>query len=144
MATVSLTNHRVNGPLLLRRGGQTYALTAQEKTQMPAGIAVGLLGDTELQINFTASDEAELLKLNEYLLNVLREEFNLSGSAIDVCAVLFPKKAIIPKIKKIIPKVTVRKEEPKVEVKKVEETKPTKKTTTTKKTPATKKKAGGK
>ena len=143
MATVSLTKHRVNGPLLLRRGGQTYALTAQEKTQMPAGIAVGLLGDTGLKINFTASDEAELLGLNDYLLNILRKEFNVSGSAIDVCAVLFPKKTIIPKIKKIIPKVVVPQEEPKVEVKKVVEEKPTKKTTA-KKPPATKKKAGGK
>lgn len=142
MAKVSLSRNRPAGPLLLRRGGQTYALTAQEKTEIPLSVATNLLGDTGLIIEFTKEDENDILELGGRRLDMMLAEFNVKGTAKDLHAVMFPKKKIIPK-KKTTPKVVEPKEEPKVEAEKVEEKPPAKKTPA-KKTPATKKKAGGK
>jgi len=113
MAKVKLARHRVSGPLLLRRAGQTYALTAQEQTNVPLGIAIGMLGDSGLEIEFDASDSSEILQLNDYLLNLLKKEFNVEGDAKAVRAVMFPsaKKSFIPKLIKETPVV----EEPVVE-----------------------------
>jgi|TARA_X000001382_G_scaffold128053_1_gene116914 hypothetical protein len=113
MAKVKLARHRVSGPLLLRRGGQTYALTAQEETKVPLGIAIGMLGDSGITIEFDASDSSEILQLNDYLLNLLKKEFNVEGDAKAVRAVMFPsaKKSFIPKLIKETPVV----EEPVVE-----------------------------
>ena len=120
MAKVKLARHRVSGPLLLRRGGQTYALTAQEETKVPLGVAVGMLGDSGIAIEFDASDSSEILQLNDYLLNLLKKEFNIEGDAKAVKAVMFPsaKKSFIPKLIKETPVV----EEPVVEEPVVEET----------------------
>ena len=137
MAKVSLSRNRPAGPLLLRRGGQTYALTAQEKTEIPLSVATNLLGDTGLIIEFTKEDESGILELGGRRLDMMLAEFNVKGTAKDLHAVMFPKKKIIPK-KKTTPKVVEPKEEPKVEAEKVE------KKTPSNKTPATKKKAGGK
>ena len=92
MANVKLKQHRVSGPLLLRRAGANYALTAQEETKVPLGIAVGMLGDSGLIVEFTASDEAELLTANEYTLDLLRREFGLEGDVKAIQASMFPKK----------------------------------------------------
>ena len=92
MANVKLKKHRVSGPLLLRRAGSTYALTAQEETKVPLGIAVGMLGDSGLIVEFTSSDEAEILSANEYTLDLLRREFGLDGDAKTIQASMFPKK----------------------------------------------------
>ena len=105
MAKVKLARHRPTGPLLLRRGGQTYALTAQEETVVPLGIAIGMLGDSGLLVELDVSDSSDILTLNEYLLNILKKEFNLEGDAKAVKATLFPsaKKSFIPKLIKETP-----------------------------------------
>jgi|TARA_R100001463_G_scaffold42066_1_gene88336 hypothetical protein len=105
MAKVKLVRHRPTGPLLLRRGGGTYALTAQEETVVPLGIAVTMLGDKGLLIELDISDAADVLKLNDYLLNILKREFNVEGDAKAVKAALFPsaKKSFIPNIIKDTP-----------------------------------------
>ena len=117
MAKVKLTRHRATGPLLLRRSGQTYALTAQEDTVVPLGIAVGMLGDEGLLIELDASDASDVLKLNEYLLNILKKEFDLEGDAKAVKAALFPSatKSFIPNILKETPVEETPVEEPAVE-----------------------------
>ena len=92
MASVKLKLHRVSGPLLLRRAGATYALTAQEETQVPLGIAVGMLGDNGLQVSFNSNDEADILTANENTLELLRNEFGLSGDAKEIQSKMFPKK----------------------------------------------------
>ena len=100
MAKVKLVRHRPTGPLLLRRGGQTYALTAQEETVVPLGIAVGMLGDSGLLVELDVSDSSDILTLNEYLLNLLKRESNLEGDAKAVRSALFPsaKKSFIPNL----------------------------------------------
>ena len=105
MAKVKLVRHRPTGPLILRRGGQTYALTAQEETKVPLGIAIGMLGDSGLVVEFDSTDSSEILGLNEYLLNLLKKEFNLEGDAKAVRTALFPsaKKSFIPKLIKDTP-----------------------------------------
>lgn len=117
MAKVKLVRHRPTGPLLLRRGGQTYALTAQEETVVPLGIAVGMLGDSGLLVELDASDSSDILTLNEYLLNLLKREFGLEGDAKAVRAALFPskKKSFIPNIIKETPEEETPVEEPAVE-----------------------------
>tara|TARA_R100000734_G_scaffold18396_1_gene15298 strand:+ start:629 stop:1132 length:504 start_codon:yes stop_codon:yes gene_type:complete len=117
MAKVKLVRHRPSGPLLLRRGGQTYALTAQEETVVPLGIAVGMLGDSGLLVELDASDSSDILTLNEYLLNLLKREFGLEGDAKAVRAALFPskKKSFIPNIIKETPVEETPVEEPAVE-----------------------------
>ena len=42
-----------------KRLAMTYALTAQEETKVPLGIAVGMLGDSGLIVEFTIQHEAE-------------------------------------------------------------------------------------
>ena len=120
MAKVKLARHRPTGPLLLRRGGQTYALTAQEETVVPLGIAIGMLGDEGLLVELDAQDATEVLTLNEYLLNLLKREFSIEGDAKAVKAALFPsaKKAFIPNLIKETPVV----EEPVIEEAVEEET----------------------
>ena len=117
MAKVKLVRHRPTGPLLLRRGGQTYALTAQEETVVPLGIAIGMLGDSGLLVELDVSDSSDILTLNEYLLNILKKEFNLEGDAKAVRAALFPsaKKSFIPKLIKETPVEETPVEEPAVE-----------------------------
>ena len=117
MAKVKLARHRPTGPLLLRRGGQTYALTAQEETVVPLGIAVGMLGDSGLLVELDASDSSDILTLNEYLLNLLKREFNLEGDAKAVRDALFPskKKSFIPNLIKETPVEETPIEEPAVE-----------------------------
>ena len=119
MAKVKLVRHRPTGPLLLRRGGKTYALTAQEETFVPLGIAVGMLGDKGLTVELDASDKADILHLNEYSLNQLKREFAIEGDAKEVVKTLYPpaKKSFIPKLIKETPVV----EEPVVEEPVVEE-----------------------
>jgi hypothetical protein len=89
----------------LRRGGQTYALTAQEETKVPLGIAIGMLGDSGLTVELDSTDSGDILGLNEYLLNLLKKEFNLEGDAKAVRAALFPsaKKSFIPNLIKDTP-----------------------------------------
>ena len=117
MAKVKLAKHRATGPLQLRRGGQTYALTAQEETAVPLGVAVGMLGDSGLLVELDASDASDILTLNEYLLNLLKKEFNLEGDAKAVRAALFPseKKSFIPNLIKETPVEETPVEEPAVE-----------------------------
>ena len=105
MAKVKLVRHRPTGPLVLRRGGQTYALTAQEETKVPLGIAIGMLGDSGLVVEFDSTDSSEILGLNEYLLNLLKKEFDLEGDAKAVRSALFPsaKKSFIPNLIKDTP-----------------------------------------
>ena len=100
MAKVKLAKHRATGPLQLRRGGQTYALTAQEETAVPLGVAIGMLGDSGLLVELDASDSSDILTLNEYLLNILKKEFDLEGDAKAVRSALFPsaKKSFIPNL----------------------------------------------
>tara|TARA_R100000900_G_scaffold64097_2_gene51419 strand:- start:541 stop:1041 length:501 start_codon:yes stop_codon:yes gene_type:complete len=119
MAKVKLARHRVSGPLLLRRAGNTYALTAQEETIVPLGIAIGMLGDQGLLVELDSTDSTEVLSLNEYNLNLLKKEFGLEGDAKAVKAALFPsaKKSFIPNLIKETPVV----EEPVVEEPVVEE-----------------------
>ena len=117
MAKVKLARHRPTGPLLLRRGGQTYALTAQEETVVPLGIAVGMLGDSGLLVELDATDSSDILTLNEYLLKILKKEFDLEGDAKAVRAALFPsaKKSFIPNLIKEPPVEETPLEEPAVE-----------------------------
>tara|TARA_R100000278_G_scaffold13997_1_gene14740 strand:- start:14062 stop:14556 length:495 start_codon:yes stop_codon:yes gene_type:complete len=105
MAKVKLVRHRPTGPLILRRGGQTYALTAQEETKVPLGIAIGMLGDSGLTVELDSTDSGDILGLNEYLLNLLKKEFDLEGDAKAVKAALFPseKKSFIPNLIKDTP-----------------------------------------
>jgi len=105
MAKVKLVRHRPTGPLILRRGGQTYALTAQEETKVPLGIAIGMLGDSGLTVELDSTDSGDILGLNEYLLNLLKKEFNLEGDAKAVRTALFPseKKSFIPNLIKETP-----------------------------------------
>jgi hypothetical protein len=117
MAKVKLTKHRATGPLQLRRGGQTYALTAQEETAVPLGVAIGMLGDSGLLVELDASDSSDILTLNEYLLNILKKEFDVEGDAKAVRAALFPsaKKSFIPNLIKETPVEETPVEEPAVE-----------------------------
>ena len=105
MAKVKLARHRVSGPLLLRRAGNTYALTAQEDTVVPLGIAIGMLGDEGLLVELDSTDSTEVLSLNDYNLNLLKKEFGLEGDAKAVKAALFPpaKKTFIPNLIKETP-----------------------------------------
>ena len=105
MAKVKLARHRVSGPLLLRRAGNTYALTAQEETVVPLGIAIGMLGDEGLLVELDSTDSTEVLSLNDYNLNLLKKEFGLEGDAKAVKAALFPsaKKSFIPNLIKETP-----------------------------------------
>lgn len=119
MAKVKLARHRVSGPLLLRRAGNTYALTAQEDTVVPLGIAIGMLGDEGILVELDSTDSTDVLSLNDYNLNLLKKEFGLEGDAKAVKAALFPsaKKSFIPNLIKETPVV----EEPVVEEPVVEE-----------------------
>lgn len=121
MAKVKLAKHRATGPLNLRRGGTVYALTALEETNVPLSIAVGMLGDEALVVEFDSSDKKDVLDLNEYLLEILKKEFNIEGEAKDVQSTMFPDTSIINKVKQTIaPKPPVV-EEPVVEEETVEE-----------------------
>jgi len=121
MAKVKLAKHRATGPLNLRRGGKVYALTALEETNVPLSIAVGMLGDEALVIEFDSSDKKDVLDLNEYLLEILKREFNIEGEAKDVQSTMFPETSIINKVKQTIAPTPPVVEEPVVEEETVEE-----------------------
>jgi len=116
MAKVKLAVHKNTGPLLLRRGGETYALTAVEETYVPLGIALGFLGDSGIIVKFDSEDKPEIVKLPEFALDVLREEFSIEGDAKKIRDTMYPskKKSFIPKLIKDVEEVLVV-EEPVVE-----------------------------
>ena len=123
MANVKLKEHRVTGPLLLRRGGQSYALTAQEETHIPLRIAAGMLGDEGLLVEFSSEDEKDILNASERTLELLKQEFGLEGNAKAVHAAMFPKKSLAAKAVEAVtpaPKEEVKVEQP-VEEEPVEE-----------------------
>jgi len=124
MANVKLKEHRATGPLLLRRGGESYALTAQEETHVPLRIAAGMLGDEGLLVEFNAGDEKDILSASDRTLELLKQEFGLEGDAKAVHAAMFPKKeSLAAKAVKAVtpaPKEEVKVEEP-VEEEPVEE-----------------------
>jgi len=123
MANVKLKEHRATGPLLLRRGGESYALTAQEDTHVPLRIAAGMLGDEGLLVEFNAGDEKDILSASERTLELLKQEFGLEGDAKAVHAAMFPKKSLAAKAVEAVtpaPKEEVKVEEP-VEEEPVEE-----------------------
>mgnify|MGYP003112740924 FL=1 len=120
MAKVKLAKHRATGPLNLRRGGEVYALTALEETNVPLSIAVGMLGDEALVVEFDSSDKKDVLDLNEYLLEILKREFNIEGEAKDVQSTMFPETSIINKVKQTIAPTPPVVEEPVVEEETVE------------------------
>ena len=123
MANVKLKTHRASGPLLIRRGGQSYALTAQEETHIPLRIAAGMLGDEGLLVEFGSEDEKNILNASERTLELLKQEFGLEGDAKAVHAAMFPKKSLAAKAVEAVtpaPKKEVKVEEP-VEEEPVEE-----------------------
>lgn len=118
MANVKLKTHRASGPLLIRRGGKTYALTAQEDTHIPLRIAAGMLGDDGLLVEFNTEDEKEILSASDYTLELIKSEFSLEGDAKAVQAAMFPKKSLAAKAVEAVtpaPKQEVKVEEPVVE-----------------------------
>ena len=115
MANVKLKTHRASGPLLIRRGGKTYALTAQEDTHIPLRIAAGMLGDDGLLVEFNTEDEKEILSASDYTLELIKNEFSLEGDAKAVQAAMFPKKSLAAKAVEAVipaPKEEVKVEEP--------------------------------
>ena len=98
MSLIKLKKHRLIGPLELRRGGEAYSFTAQEKTKVPLGIAVDFIGNREMEITFTKKDKDAILELNESHLKILKKEFGIKGGYQDVIDTMYPPKKIIPKI----------------------------------------------
>ena len=98
MSLIKLKKHRVQGPLVLRRGGEEYSFTAQEKTKVPLGIAVNLIGNNEMEITFTKKDKDAIFGLNELQLEILKKEYMVDGSYQEVVDKLYPPKIKVPKI----------------------------------------------
>ena len=92
MSNVKLKNHKHDGPLLLRRGGTVYELTHHTNCSVPATIAVGMLGDAGLIVEFVKEDKEVIAEFNAPNLELLNNEFSLSGSAKDAAEHLFPTK----------------------------------------------------
>lgn len=92
MTNVKLKEQKFDGPLLLRRGGTVYELTHHEACIMPANIAVGMLGDVGLVIEFVKEDKEVIADFSNHELGLLNNEFDLSGSAEDAANHLFPSK----------------------------------------------------
>ena len=127
MSKVKLSKPKHDGPLFLRRGGVVYEVKHSEEVNIPANIAVGMLGDAGLVVKFIDEDKKRILTMSDYELRLLRKEFNLEGTAKDIAEAMFPsKKTIIPKKPKPIKaEKKVVKETPKKELKpKVEATTP--------------------
>lgn len=92
MSNVKLKNQKHDGPLLLRRGGIVYELSHHTSCSVPANIAVGMLGDDGLVVEFVKEDKEVIAEFNAPDLELLNKEFNLSGSAKDAAEHLFPTK----------------------------------------------------
>ena len=97
MSNVKLKNHKHDGPLLLRRGGVVYELTHHTDCSVPATIAVGMLGDDGLIVEFVKEDKEAIADLVSADLKLLNREFSLSGSAQDAAEHLFPTKKKVAK-----------------------------------------------
>ena len=52
MSKVKLSKPKHDGPLFLRRGGAVYEIKHSEEVNIPANIAVGMLGDAGLVVKF--------------------------------------------------------------------------------------------
>lgn len=92
MTNIKLKNHRADGPLVLRRAGKIYELTSHDSCSMPANVAVWMLGDEGLEIEFNKEDKKSILEFNSEELRLLNREFSLDGTAKDAANHLFPTK----------------------------------------------------
>ena len=119
MSKVKLVKPKHDGPLLLRRGGAVYKIEYTLDVDIPANIAAGMLGDAGLIVKFVKEDKKNILAMSSYDLNLLKREFDLTGTAEDVAEKMFPsKKRIIPKkLKPIKAEKKPVKETPKIELK---------------------------
>jgi len=104
MSNVKLKVQKHDGPLLLRRGGTVYELSHHSDCNVPVNIAVGMLGDDGLIVEFVKEDKEAIANLINADLNLLNREFSLTGSAQDAAEHLFPTKKKVAK--KVKPKPT--------------------------------------
>ena len=104
MTNVKLKNQKFDGPLLLRRGGTVFELTHHSTSDVPANVAVGMLGDEGLIVEFVKEDRETIAEFGNHELQLLNSEFDMSGSAEDAAEHLFPTKKKVAK--KVKPKPT--------------------------------------
>jgi len=104
MTNVKLKKQKFDGPLLLRRGGTVFELTHHSTSDVPAHIAVVMLGDEGLIIEFVKKDREAIVEFGNHELQLLNREFNITGSAEDAAEHLFPTKKKVAK--KVAPKIT--------------------------------------
>tara|TARA_Y100000310_G_C20631628_1_gene788960 strand:- start:1082 stop:1489 length:408 start_codon:yes stop_codon:yes gene_type:complete len=97
MSNVKLKIQKHDGPLLLRRGGVVYELSHHTDCNIPVNIAVGMLGDDGLIVEFVKEDKEAIADLVSADLKLLNREFSLSGSAQDAAEHLFPTKKKVAK-----------------------------------------------
>ena len=124
LALVRTKRKPVNGPLLVRRAGKVYELS-QSKIKVPTLVAINMLGDSGLHVEFTADDKNRISKLSQRQLKTLAKGLNRPPDLKGIMHDLFPRsrqKKAIDVVKKAAPKKRAAVKKP--TVKKVEEEKP--------------------
>jgi hypothetical protein len=92
MSNVRLKRVKHDGPLLLRRGGTVYQISHGVDCIVPVNIAVGMLGDAGLVVELTGTDKDAISNFGANELRLIKKEFNLEGSSVEVAELLFPTK----------------------------------------------------
>lgn len=122
MAKVRLLKNRFTGPVVIKRGKNTYQISHAQDCEIPAALAAGLIGDSGLVIEFTKADEKAIKTFSGKTLEIMQKEFNVDGGAKKLASTMFPKlrksKKAAPKKaapKKVTPKKVVPKKEDEID-----------------------------
>lgn len=100
MAMISTSEYREGhqGPIEIYRKGQ-YMSIGNEPIEISTGLAINLISDPTLQVEFTASDKKDLENANAYLLEILKNHYNLSDKE-EILNHLYPSKIKLPRLPK--------------------------------------------
>ena len=100
MAMIRTSEHREGhqGPIEIYRKGQYFHI-GNEPIEISTGLAINLIADPALHVEFTASDRKDIENANAYLLDILTKHFQLSDKE-EVLNHLYPSKIKLPKLPK--------------------------------------------
>ena len=109
MALVRTKRKPHNGPLFIRRAGKIYELS-QNKIKVPTLVAINMLGDRGLHVEFTADDKNTISRLSPRKVEVLARGLNRPPDLKGIMHDLFPRsrsKKVVDAVKSVTPKKPV-------------------------------------
>jgi len=86
------------GPIEIYRNGGVMKI-GNDPLEISTGLAINLMGDPTLHVEFTADDRRDIENANAYLLDILKNHYQVSDKE-EILNHLYPSKIKLPKLPK--------------------------------------------